>query len=104
MSPTEIHVAADRGQLEIAWPDGTRSRLTATTLRLNARSADALRQQLDGSVPPSVDDIRIHSVNLIGNYAINLSFSDGHDRGIYPWSHLRALAAAGDAQPHEVSR
>ncbi|RUW64645.1 gamma-butyrobetaine hydroxylase-like domain-containing protein, partial [Mesorhizobium sp. M4B.F.Ca.ET.049.02.1.2] len=28
----------------------------------------------------------------IGSYAIRLVFSDGHDRGIYPWSYLREIA------------
>jgi DUF971 family protein len=28
----------------------------------------------------------------IGRYAIQLHFSDGHDRGIYPWAYLRELS------------
>ncbi len=37
--------------------------------------------------------LRLTSMNLIGRYAVNLGFSDGHDRGVYPWSLLAQLAA-----------
>jgi len=30
----------------------------------------------------------------IGDYAVNIAFSDGHNRGIYPWPYLRLLARA----------
>jgi DUF971 family protein len=28
----------------------------------------------------------------VGHHAVPLVFSDGHDRGIYPWPYLAALA------------
>ncbi|MDK1493921.1 gamma-butyrobetaine hydroxylase-like domain-containing protein [Sinorhizobium sp. 7-81] len=34
----------------------------------------------------------ITSAEAIGSYAVRLGFSDGHDRGIYPWSYLRDIA------------
>jgi prepilin-type processing-associated H-X9-DG protein len=37
--------------------------------------------------------IRIVSFTPIGLYAINIAFSDGHARGVYPWSLLRKFAA-----------
>ncbi|MEZ2143418.1 gamma-butyrobetaine hydroxylase-like domain-containing protein [Bradyrhizobium sp. DN5] len=36
--------------------------------------------------------LHVAAIEPIGNYALRLSFSDGHDRGIYPWSYLRELA------------
>ena len=44
------------------------------------------------------DDLRITDVHVVGGYAINLAFSDGHDRGIYPWTYLRLLSDA-EADP-----
>jgi prepilin-type processing-associated H-X9-DG protein len=38
-------------------------------------------------------DLRIVSIASIGLYAINIAFSDGHARGIYPWPLLREFAA-----------
>jgi DUF971 family protein len=36
--------------------------------------------------------VAIAEVRPVGGYAINIAFSDGHDRGIYPWSFLAQLA------------
>ena len=33
----------------------------------------------------------VTAVAPIGDYAINIAFSDGHARGIYPWSYLLEL-------------
>lgn len=30
---------------------------------------------------------------LVGNYALRISWSDGHDTGIYSWKYLRQLAS-----------
>ena len=38
-------------------------------------------------------DVAIESIESIGNYAIRIVFSDGHDSGIYSWSYLRELSA-----------
>jgi DUF971 family protein len=36
--------------------------------------------------------VAIAEVRPVGGYAINIAFSDGHDRGIYPWRFLARLA------------
>jgi DUF971 family protein len=28
---------------------------------------------------------------MVGNYAVKISFSDGHDTGIYSWQYLREI-------------
>ena len=33
-------------------------------------------------------DIQINNIELIGNYAIKIIFSDGHDSGLYTWEKL----------------
>jgi prepilin-type processing-associated H-X9-DG protein len=40
--------------------------------------------------PPA--DLTITGLASVGRYAVNLAFSDGHARGIYPWAYLRELA------------
>ena len=40
--------------------------------------------------------VRITDVQAVGNYGLNLAFSDGQDRGIYPWAYLRQLASIFD--------
>lgn len=45
------------------------------------------------NVPP---DVRITAIEPAG-YGVQLVFSDGHARGIYPWAYLNALASAAMA-------
>jgi DUF971 family protein len=95
MSPTEIRLTQGRKQLEIEWLDGARSSLDAGYLRAHCRSSRAVRRSLDGT-DTAPDDLRITDVQMVGAYAVNLAFSDGDDRGIYPWPYLRALSGLGD--------
>ena len=37
------------------------------------------------------------SAELVGNYAIKIRFSDGHDTGLYSWTYLREIDP--NAQP-----
>ena len=42
-------------------------------------------------------NVTIDKIEPMGNYALKLTFSDGHDTGIYSWDFLRQLAANYDA-------
>jgi len=35
--------------------------------------------------------LRAEGAELVGNYAVRLRFSDGHDTGIYSWGYLRQI-------------
>lgn len=83
----------DATGLTIGWSDGSRH-LDPRELRLACRCA-ACRDELTGKalldpakVPLDVVPVRIWSV---GNYALGIAFSDGHDSGIYTFEALRAL-------------
>jgi DUF971 family protein len=65
--------------------------LAATRLRAACRCAHCVRARIDGLFPPSFDGIVIEHVSPIGHYGINIGFSDGHARGIYPWAYLSQL-------------
>ncbi len=36
-------------------------------------------------------EVSIADMQLVGNYAVKIRWSDGHDTGLYTWEHLRAL-------------
>ena len=36
-------------------------------------------------------DIALNKVDPVGNYAVQLHFSDGHNTGIYSWDYLHEL-------------
>lgn len=96
MSPSEIQLAHDRRSLSVKWDDGRVHTLKAADLRRNCRSSRARRQRIDGTEAPVIDGLTIDAIQPIGRYAVNLTFSDGHDRGIFPWSLLRDLADRGN--------
>lgn len=66
--------------------------LPAERLRAACRCAHCRRAQIDGVFPDEFPSVAIAAVTPVGHYAVNLEFSDGHARGIYPWSYLAELA------------
>ena len=95
--PTEIRLSRDRTLLSVTWENGETVDYPATLLRERARDAMSVRFDVDGWSVPAAPDLTITKVEPIGNYAIRLAFSDGHDRGIFPWSYLTDIAAAGSS-------
>jgi len=83
--------------LRLRWPDGS-VELPAADLRAACRCGSCRSRAERGGawVNP---ELQLVDARPVGQYALNLSFSDGHDRGIYPWVWLRELAvgAAADA-------
>jgi DUF971 family protein len=102
MQPTEIRLTRDRTQLAVTWDNGARAAFPAALLREKARDAGSVRIAVNGWAVPTAAGLTITAVEPIGNYAVRLAFSDGHDRGIFPWAYLNDIAADGaiDAAPH----
>lgn len=81
--------------LAITWSDGGESRFKVFDLRAGCPCAHCVDEMtgertLDPArIPAGVHPVRIHSV---GNYAMQIAWSDGHDTGIYSWEYLRRLA------------
>lgn len=74
------------------WRDKREDALNTQTLRDTCRSSNALRARIDGRQADLSPDLTTQKVELVGGIALNLAFSDGEDRGIYPWRFLRELA------------
>jgi len=41
----------------------------------------------------------IREIERVGNYALSLTWGDGHSTGIYTWRHLRALCQCATCRP-----
>ena len=80
------------GILDILWSDGKQQQFTHAFLRGHCQCADckALHRQGEGREALSAQ-CRITDMCQVGVYGVQIIFSDGHDRGIYPWSYLREL-------------
>ena len=92
--PTDIRQAGP-STLAIDWSDGKESRYDARELRLACPCATC-HDEMTGarlldpaSVPADVRPVHLESV---GNYGIKISWTDGHDTGIYSFARLRELS------------
>jgi DUF971 family protein len=65
--------------------------LPAEQLRLSCKCAHCTRARIDGRFPAAFPGIAITEIGDLG-YGLNIAFSDGHDRGIYPNAFLLSLA------------
>ena len=92
-TPVEIRRVEDR-ELHIAWADGHKSILPNAYLRENCACAACVHEltgerMLNPRAVPA--DIRAVEISLVGRYAVQIRWSDGHSTGIYPFDRLRAL-------------
>jgi DUF971 family protein len=85
-----LAVSLSPAALVLRWDDGERT-LSAPALRAHCRCAPCQAARLRGAVPAADADVRLVDARPVGHYALQLVFSDGHERGIYPWQALRAL-------------
>ncbi len=97
--PTEVILGAGGAGLTLHYESGERLALSAEALRFACRCAWCTRSRVDGSFPPSFQEISIQRIEPFGGYALNFLFSDGHDRGIFPFVYLQKLAAEPAPQP-----
>jgi DUF971 family protein len=92
--PTEIKLHQVSNIVEISFDDGSVFQLPAEYLRVYTPSAEALGHGPGQEVlQVNKEDVSIKEIKPIGNYAIALVFSDGHDSGIYTWDLLYKLGA-----------
>jgi DUF971 family protein len=89
--PAEITVDGKAGCLVLLWGDGCQKRIPIRRLRDACRCADCERLRRTGSFPAASPEIGIRHVEVYGVAALRLHFSDGHDRGLYPWGYLLEL-------------
>lgn len=91
-APVELIDHRSSGVLEVLWPDATRSRLSHALLRDHCRCAACEQQRRHGQrAAPADAALRLTRLEPVGRLGLRMAFSDGHDRGIYPWAYLRQL-------------
>jgi DUF971 family protein len=92
MIPTTICLDKSRTQLSVTWDNGATCIYPAALLRERARDAGSVRMTINDWAVPVAPNLQITAIDAIGNYAVRLAFSDGHDRGIFPWPYLAEIA------------
>jgi len=117
-TPANLDLKKDEA-LTIDWDDGSRSVYPIGHLRRLSPSADMreLRKSMAKNPLTILPDstglsgpIVATGAEMVGNYAIKIAFSDGHDTGIYTWDYLRDIdpatnttgqAPGDEASPHD---
>ena len=93
IEPREIKQEGDAG-LRITWADDTVCTYTAAELRRHCPCAQCVNEWTGQRVlkPESVsEELTIASLDVVGRYALNFRWSDGHETGIYSFRYLREL-------------
>lgn len=96
MEPLQIIEESD-SEITINWSDGSTTSYRAPALRRACPCAGCINEWTGEKVldPANIpDDLTIRHISIVGRYALNFHFSDGHETGIFSFKYLRDLTAA----------
>jgi DUF971 family protein len=95
MSPVRLDLIGS--EVALVWSDGREQFISMEKLRAASPSAentgerDLLGNKIGGSSQKSFPGVTVRDWRIIGGYAIQFDFSDGHNTGLYTYDYLRAL-------------
>jgi len=90
--PTEIKLHKVSKTLEISFGDGAHFDLPFEFLRVYSPSAEVRGHGPgQGTLQTGKRQVTIETLEAVGNYAVQPTFSDGHNTGIYSWETLYEL-------------
>ena len=109
--PQQIHADRPARELRIDWADGHRSVFDFSTLRWLCPCAFCRGEAgqpgwLDSNPTLSEDQVTLSDISLVGHYAVQPVWADGHSSGFYSFEHLRRncpCAADGGPAAHHPS-
>ena len=103
-NPVEIRRVENR-EVHITWADGHRTVYANKHLREVCPCASCVHELTGKRMlnPKSVrPDIRADEISLVGRYAVQFRWSDGHSTGIYTFDRLRADCPCEACKPDAV--
>lgn len=93
IEPTEISQESNT-QLRITWADGRVCNYHSAGLRRACPCAQCVNEWTgQRTLRPEViaAEVEIDNLEIVGRYALNFQWSDGHETGIYSFQYLRDL-------------
>lgn len=93
IEPREIKQEGDAG-LRITWADDFVSAYTAAELRRACPCAQCVNEWTGQRMLKAEnisEELTIADISIVGRYALNFRWSDGHETGIYSFRYLRDL-------------
>jgi DUF971 family protein len=93
-TPQDITVHSASRVLEVAFSDGAHFRIPFELMRVYSPSAEVQGHGPGQEVlQTGKREVGIVALEPVGNYAVQPTFSDGHDSGIYAWDYLYFLGS-----------
>ena len=100
--PTELRLDKEKRILTVSYDDGQSFALSAELLRVLSPSAEVQGHSPDQRITvPGKKNVGIARIEPVGNYAVRIVFTDGHDTGLYVWEYLRELSEQKDERWQE---
>ncbi|GBD87462.1 hypothetical protein BMS3Abin03_01394 [bacterium BMS3Abin03] len=97
MNPRKINIV-DNDKLRIVWDDDHKSLITLKYLRdecpcAGCKGETVLLKTYRPPTPPVITPgmYKIKNIETVGDYAIQITWQDGHNTGIYSWDYLKEL-------------
>ncbi len=95
--PTNITYHQQSRMLEVTFDEGSTFEMSAEFLRVHSPSAEVQGHGPGQAVlQTGKEAVSIEAIEPIGNYAVQIRFSDDHDTGIYAWDTLYELGKNQD--------
>jgi len=100
-APQRIHAIRAERVIVVTWSEDHVGHYPFRMLRISCRCANCVHEMtgeplLDpDKVPDSID---VTDMQPVGNYALKIAFSDGHDTGLFTWQRLRELCPCPTCQ------
>lgn len=96
IEPLQIIEESD-SEVSIKWSDDAETSYNAVQLRRACPCAGCVNEwtgERTLSIDSVPEDISFSRITIVGRYALNFHFSDGHDTGIFSFNYLRKLSDA----------
>ena len=93
-TPQSLTVHGQSRVLEITFSDGAHYRIPFELMRIYSPSAEVQGHGPGQEIlQTGKREVELTALESIGNYAVQPTFSDGHDTGIFSWDYLYFLGS-----------
>jgi len=95
--PQTLSAHLQAGELEIRWEGASAHRIPFRELRGLCPCANCVNEHTGERTffpRDAAADVHPQKMNLVGNYAVKIAWSDGHQNGLYTWTYLQQICNA----------
>jgi ATP-binding protein involved in chromosome partitioning len=90
--PPSLTLSAAKDSLRVGFDKGKTYDLTAEMLRVMSPSAEVQGHSPSQRVTvPKKKNVKIRELTPVGNYAVRITFDDGHNTGLFSWPYFDEL-------------